>query len=379
VAAPTGVSGALASRWRRFDGADRLAGIDLARGLAVIGMFAAHLLWIPALTWSDPATWTDVANGRSSILFATLAGLSIGLVSGGRAPVDGERLSFVRARLAARAGLLWLLGLVLIATGVPVYVILPAYAVLFLLALPFLRLPARVLLPLAAGLALVLPVAQALLDDLPFWGTEVGEAVALLVGWHYPFTTWIVFVLCGLGLGRLDLRALRVQAALLVVGLVVAAAAYGLDAVSGADRDGEAASLWGAIWTARAHSTGLLEVVGSGGFAVAAIGLCLLLCRTALRWLFVPLRAVGAMPLTAYTAQILVWAGVAAAVLGATGDLADFRSLDPFWPMALGTIVGCTAWTVLVGRGPLEWAFDRLTRLIARASAPAPGPGAAPR
>ncbi|RWR17060.1 acyltransferase, partial [Microbacterium enclense] len=30
--------------WDRFDGPRRLVGIDLARGLAVIGMLAAHLL-----------------------------------------------------------------------------------------------------------------------------------------------------------------------------------------------------------------------------------------------------------------------------------------------------------------------------------------------
>lgn len=340
--------------------------MDLARGLAVIGMFAAHLLWIGPAEWTDPTSWTDVANGRSSILFATLAGVSIALVTGGRTPVAGAALGRVRGRLAVRAGALWLIGVALIATGVPVYVILPAYAVLFLLTLPFLPFGARILLPVAGALALVMPFVQVLLDALPVWQGEAGEALSLFLGWHYPFTTWIAFVLCGLGIGRLDLRAARVQAILVGVGVALAVAGYGLGAVSGAGADVEEETFWGAVWTARAHSTGLLEVVGSGGFALAVVGTCLLACRTWLRWIAIPLRAVGAMPLTAYAAQLVVWAVVATAVLGAPGDLADFRNLEPFWPMTAWTVVACTAWALLVGRGPLEWAVDRIARLIVR-------------
>ena len=45
------------------------------------------------------------------------------------------------------------IGIVLIATGVPVYVILPAYAILFLLALPLVSLGARALAPLTCSSA----------------------------------------------------------------------------------------------------------------------------------------------------------------------------------------------------------------------------------
>ena len=76
---------------------------------------------------------------------------------------------------------------------------------------------------------------------------------------------------------------------------------------------------------------------------------------------------VGAMPLTAYTAQIVIWAIVAAAVLGDTGDLVGFRELDPFWPLALSVLVASTAWALLIGRGPLEWILDTVSRAVARA------------
>ena len=44
------------------------------------------------------------------------------------------------------------------------------------------------------------------------------------------------------------------------------------------------------------------------GFALAVIGVCILIGGTRLRWLFWPVRVLGAMPLTAYTAHLLVWA-----------------------------------------------------------------------
>ncbi len=58
MAAPAGVTptDGTAQPSRRLLAADRLGGIDLARGPAVIGMVAAHLLVIPPLRWDDPGT-----------------------------------------------------------------------------------------------------------------------------------------------------------------------------------------------------------------------------------------------------------------------------------------------------------------------------------
>ncbi|MCR2794435.1 DUF1624 domain-containing protein [Microbacterium sp. zg.Y625] len=346
-----------------MNGPGRLAGIDLARGLAIVGMLAAHLLDGDA---PDTPTWAGVADGRSSILFATLAGVSLGIVTGGRQPLAGAAMRTARARLAVRAAALYAIGILLIATGVPVYVILPAYALLFLLGIPFTGLGSRALLCTAAVVALVMPFVQAWLDGAPFWGTAVGEQVALLVGWHYPFPVWIAFILAGMGLARLDLDVAATQLRLVFAGGVLAVVGYGVALVSGADEWAEASSLWGAVWTARPHSSGILEVIGSGGFAIAMIGACLLLCRTPLTWAVLPLRAAGAMPLTAYVAQLVVWAVWAWLALGSTEGLAEFRALHPFWPITLGILAGCTLWALLLGRGPLE----RLLALLARRAVP---------
>jgi len=363
VAAAPGLIPPTSRAWHRFDGPARLVGIDLARGLAVLGMLAAHLLTIDSFVLDDPDTWLDVVNGRSSILFATLAGVSIALVTGGARPLAGPARARAAARLALRGALLWGIGILLVLTGVPVYVILPAYALLFALSLPFLGLRAGRLLLAAVIVAAVMPWVYPFLDAAPIWGGLGGEDLQAFVGWAYPFPVWIAFLLAGMGVGRLDLRLLRVQVALTITGGVLAALGYGV-AIATAPAIADSGPYLAAVWTAEAHSSGLWEVVGSGGFAVAVIGLCLLVCRTPLRWVAIPLRAVGSMPLTAYVLQIVVWAVFAAVALGDTSDLAGVRDAGLFLPLTLGIVVGCTLWALLAGRGPLEAVIDGVVRRV---------------
>lgn len=213
---------------RYLDRPGRLPGIDLARGLAVIGMLAAHLLTLRDREWSDPSTWGALVNGRSSILFAVLAGVSVALVTGGAEPLPaGEPRRRARSALAVRAVLIWLIGLLLVATGVPVYVILPAYGALFLVALPLVGLRARALWVLAAVLALAMPWLQPAFDAAPVWQGESGEVLAAIVGWHYPATVWCAFLVAGMAAGRSGLGRGRTQAGLLTSGVVLAVVGYG--------------------------------------------------------------------------------------------------------------------------------------------------------
>ena len=352
------------ARWERLNGPARITGVDLARGLAVIGMLAAHLITMDPLVWTDSATWPAIVQGHSSILFATLAGVSIGIVTGGRTPRVGEPMSTARLRLVVRAVFLWVLGVLLITTGVPILVILPAYAILFLLAIPFTGFRSRTLFAIAGGLALVTPFLAAFADTLPLWDGDSGRFLELLIGWHYPFVSWIAFVVAGLAAARAGLGRTVVQVGLSAGGAALTIVAGVLDSLTGPETDAEPTNVWEAVWTAEAHSGGILEVVGSGGFALAVLGVCLLLCRTFVVWVVLPLRAVGSMPLSAYAGQILVWAGVAMAVLGQTNRLFAFRELEPFPAFALGTIVACTLWALTLGRGPLEWVSDALTRFM---------------
>ncbi len=368
----------MTSGWRSWNGPARLHGVDLARALAVLGMLAAHLLTIEdPFTLTRPETWIDLVNGRSSVLFALLAGVSLALVTGGLRPLGGPELSRARVRIAVRAAVLWVVGVLLIQTGVPVYVILPAYAILFLLALPALSAKPAALWGVAATVAVLVPWVLPVLDILPDGPGEIGETVSLLLGLAYPFPVWIAFLLAGIAIGRTDLRQPYTQIVLLSGGLAVAVGAALLSEVldgSGFLDDPYLAAVWSAV----PHSSGIIDVVGSAGVAASVLGGCLLICRTPLTWVLAPLRAVGSMPLTAYAGQILAWAVAALVLLGDTGDLFGFRELRPLGWFIAGTIVSCTVWAVLRGQGPLERALARLVAWLVPTDAAPPPPGAAP-
>ncbi|CAG7619003.1 heparan-alpha-glucosaminide N-acetyltransferase domain-containing protein [Leucobacter soli] len=351
----------IARNWHRLNGPGRVAGVDLARGLAVLGMLAAHLLWLGSLSWTEPSTWGSVVTGRSSILFAALAGVSLGLSTGGPTPPHGAGLGRARLRVTIRALLIWLLGVLLISFDVPAAIILPTYAIIFVLTLPLLAQRASRLFLAAAIVVLVTSPLIVWANASPWWESYKGWLLGLYIGWNYPFPLWIAFTLAGLGLARAGIRSRRVQWAALSVGALLAVAGYSLSPGPESSEQTAGRSFLEAWWTSDPHSSGVLEAIGSGGFAIAVIGLCLLL-RTGGRWpwLTFPLRSVGSMPLTAYVLQIVMWAVASMTLLGSAHEHA-FRDLDPFLPITIATVMLSVAWSLLVGQGPLEAALGRLS------------------
>ncbi|MFK3678488.1 heparan-alpha-glucosaminide N-acetyltransferase domain-containing protein [Microbacterium sp. NPDC090218] len=389
-------------RWfREFGRPPRILGLDVARGLAILGMAGAHIGETESFVWADPATWTDLVHGRSSILFALLAGVSIALMTGRSTLPERERIPSIRLNLVGRGAVIFLIGLALEMLNTPIAVILTLYGILYVAVIPFLRWRPWQLLLGAGVLALLGPALLAFLGAVmlhPF-GTGIGF---VLYG-TYPITVWMALVLGGMALGRLSVQRVRTAVVALVVGVVLAVVGYGLGGIGQAagvtgsvggsssfsdsafsdsgfsssaftDSGGGVVSVpsgWegypqalaesdplGAVLTAvfavEPHSGGTAEVLGSGGFALAVIALCLLLSRP-LRWVLLPLGALGSMPLTAYSAHVL-----SIVLVGGPGA---FFSSNAFWAAtAVGLLVVTTLWSMFFGRGPLE-------RLVGRGAA----------
>ena len=103
----------------------RLTGIDAARGAALLGMMATHLLptFGPAPGWEP--TWIGLTfSGRSSALFAVLAGVGLALATGKQAPRRGAELGAARGGVALRALVIAVVGLALGGLEVNVAIIL---------------------------------------------------------------------------------------------------------------------------------------------------------------------------------------------------------------------------------------------------------------
>mgnify|MGYP004512075717 CR=1 FL=1 len=347
----------------------RLLGLDVARGLAVLGMFGAHLGAPDDLVLTDPATWGAVVHGRSSILFAVLAGVSVALLSGGRSRFVGladerDRLFRARIRITVRALLIFLLGVGLTALGTNIIVILEYYAMMFLLALPTLRMTARSLFVLAGAWALLSPVVVLLLGTVAeaYGSAEDGLLVELLVTGGYPVIVWMSFLWFGMAIGRSDLRSTAVALRVGAAGVLLAVVGYGLGA---ATTDPSAPDIsttyggtpaiiepeWSALLGFEAHSGTTFEVLGSAGVAAAVIALCLLVARPARAVLF-PLESVGATALSTYSIHV-----VAYAVL-----FPDDEPTEWSWAwFALTALVLCTIWRLVLGRGPLERVVNLLS------------------
>jgi uncharacterized membrane protein YeiB len=354
----------------------RITGLDLARGLAVLGMFGAHVGVTEDLSWT-PSSWAAVAHGRPAALFAVLAGVSIGLLSGGMRPATGDDLVRARVRITVRAAWVFVIGGVLELFGTDVAVILSYYAVLFVLALPFLRWSPGRLLLVAAGLAVAAPPTALFLARRAVAADVETPATTLLFSGEYPALWWWTFLLIGLALARLDLTAARVPVILLLAGTTTAVAGYLLGWVStqvltggvpspGLEAGYESPGPWDPAWLSGAapHSGTPFWLFASAGVAVATIAVCLVVAD-ALPRLAHPVACVGAMALTVYSLQIVaLWAFQPDTPPGTAWGL-----------FAAAAVAGSVAWRRVAGHGPLErlltWSTDRAAGRVDRRDRPA--------
>ncbi|ORM33188.1 hypothetical protein BFL43_14705 [Williamsia sp. 1135] len=363
----------------KVDRTTRIPGVDVARALAVLGMFAAHILDLDDLRWTDPATYGSLVQGHSAVTFAVLAGVSIALVTGGTRPRTPEQLVIARHQLLVRACCIFLLGGLLQMLGTPILVILVMYSFLFVLALPLLRVPPQTLFIAAGVLAVVMPaIVPPLHAAIGAWGSPYNALSDILINGGYPALIWSAYLLLGLGLGRLDLRSPTVARRMIGFGAGIAAAAYLLSAAVvqlqdtvDPDRQFEPPSKFfapydnpgeGFRWTwsdllgllgADAHSGTPFDVFGSAGISMVVIGGCLILCPRPSPWNF-PLRATGTMALTVYSVHVVaIFALCSVTTRGTSGDY----PWQNFWTWLLFATVAIAAsscWIHRFGRGPLE-------------------------
>ncbi len=372
-------------------GTGRLVGLDLARGLAVFGMYAVHVGPAPGQD-GVIGFLMEPAQGRSSALFAVLAGFAVALITGRRTPKTGLAGRQAVAKVVIRAVILMALGTALTLTGTPVVPILAFYGLFFLLVLPLYRLGTKPLALIAVGWALVGP--QLLYALKPVVGGRVflsyGQAdgpVSLFFTGGYPALTWVPFVIAGMAVARCDLAAKAVRIRLALTGVALAVTAYGgswlavrlvpgaAEAVRKAEEGAGMSSMSSVspdsigifgdtpagMLASAPHSEATLSIVGATGVAILVITACLAAMEALprLRRPAGPVIAVGTMSLTAYVYHIVaIW-------------LLDTETLtvQPLY-ILLGFITSvtvlATVWSRFFRRGPLEWLMGRATGIARR-------------
>ena len=368
----------------------RIVGIDAARGLALLGMIAIHVM--PQATGDlEPTLIWRIAAGTSAALFAFLAG--VGLALGSRtARHSTVELAGARAALAARAGLILTLGMVLALIDIPANIILAYYGVMFLLAVPLLGFGARALSFLALGFATVGAVFSWLISDsLPGLGSydpslstlfsDPGATLsALLVTGVYPAIPWMTYLCAGMAVGKLDLRTLDCQLRLGITGAVLwlgswATSALLLGPLGGKDalvhstrhwlypgevdeilvfgpmEDVPMDSGWWQV-TLAPHSTTVFDLIHTLGIALLVLAAMLVLGQR-WGWFFRPLCIIGSMTLTLYSAHLLFLA---------TG-LGTNHPVASLWFQIGAALLLALLWRNISGfrQGPIELLTSRIS------------------
>lgn len=197
----------------------RLTGLDATRALAILGMFAAHIFDLFALDNSgslSPTFTGATANGRASVLFMVLAGISLALFARSLQGKGLTRQASVGV-LVRRALVIAVLGLLIGPANESIANILVHYGLLFLVLIPALYVPARALWVLSVSWLVIAPLvwrplaaaeaAQSLGHNPTFTDfAHPGLLLAdLLVTGYYPLLIWIGFGLLGIAVGKLPL------------------------------------------------------------------------------------------------------------------------------------------------------------------------------
>lgn len=185
----------------------RLLALDAIRGLAVIGMYIQHF----ALS-----EWSSFVSGNTMILFMLCSGISYTIMIQGMKQKAIE-LSAIRTRILARSVFIDLVGYLILMLNGPFGVVLQAYAMIFLLALPLTKCSTKMLAAISAVSFVACP-------PLMLIGMSLFEKVVLLrdiAGGPSSALAWFPVFTAGMVIGRLNLSNATTSVHLAVIGMII--------------------------------------------------------------------------------------------------------------------------------------------------------------
>lgn len=183
----------------------RILALDAARGLAVAGMYVQHF----ALT-----QWNSFVSGNTMILFMLCSGISYTIML---QHMQGKPASAVRTQVLARAVFLYFTGYTILLLNGPFGMVLPAYAMIVLLAFGLRDVPPARLAKLCGLFFVVCPVLMIIGQSLFFAVDLLGD----LFGGPLSALAWLPVFATGMWIGHQDLRQPGTQRTLIAVGLIL--------------------------------------------------------------------------------------------------------------------------------------------------------------
>jgi len=347
----------------------RIAGLDLARGIAVLNMIIINFVFTMA---GDPGglmyAITYVSERPFACAFVMLAGVGVSLAGS-----DPQRIPEVRVTVLRRALFFILLGY----SWIPIWDgdILHFFGFYMAIGCIFLARPSSWLWHVS-GWCVAGFVALYVswnywynwdMADLAYYGfwTPMGQLRNLLFNGFHPLLPWLGFYLVGMWLGRQKLADPRVRWRLGLVGFEVFAISFVLSLLILDRFDanlGDLLEYHPYLATLRElFSTELIPpspffVMSAGGFSVAFIMACLWIAERAPRAVW-PLVATGQLAFTLYMGHILLGIWPLEDTDEGMADPEVFLRVGAF---IVGSVIFSVLWRRFFARGPLEWVMRRL-------------------
>ncbi|HBR98089.1 MAG TPA: transporter [Gammaproteobacteria bacterium] len=340
----------------------RLAGLDLARFLALVGMVIVNFRLVMGVEETETTLGyaAGLLEGRAVAVFLILAGMGLGL---SYARNSGARFVVSTVKRAVFLFVLGMLNMLVFDADILHY-----YGLFFLLSLLLLGLSTE---RLALLIGVIVGVSIVMLFALDYdqgwdWKTYVYDDFWTVVGfvrhtffngWH-PVFPWMAFLLYGVMLSRVSLGARRTQVLMIVGGIVATVVAEMLS--------GWLAPLLGVsdpelslVAETDPVPPAPLYLLAASGIATALIGLCLLLAPVlkptgVLRWI----NPAGRQTLTLYIVHIYIGMGA----LEALGMFSGQSMGSVMAASLLFTVCAClyaTAWSRYAKHGPIEMVMRR--------------------
>ena len=353
----------------------RVAGFDIARALAILGMVIVNFKIAMNAETGSPLlmSFAHLFEGRASAVFVILAGIGITFMTNkSRVSSDSQSIYKSRVSLIKRGLLLIFIGLLY--TPIWQADILHFYGFYFLIASTVFMFNNRTLLLLSAVIVLVFPVLMLFFNYGKNWnwGTFVyenfwsidGMVRHILFNGFHPIFPWAAFLLFGMWLGRQDLTQQAVRQKLLLgsmVSLVLIEVAFYFIKLSIGDgsllemTENEVNFLFSISiipplpqYMISAASSAVITIVGclyfSDKFSESKIHKWL--CQT------------GKLSLTLYVAHVILGMGMLEYLGLLVNQTIDFSLFSALIFCVCG-IIFSVIWLKYFKAGPLEWLFRK--------------------
>ena len=357
----------------------RMAGIDLARAIALIGMVFVNYKYQMGADQAD-VLWlywlSDWIDGRPAVTFVILAGAGMSLlVNGCSRPGYLSRFAGPHLTILKRAVFLFIFGLLF--SRIWYADILHFYGVYFAAAVFIVNASDGVILILAGAVLLIslfvsihfnfsdLAAIESVWDP-KFW-TQRGFLEDLFVNGSYPVFPWMVYFMLGIWLGRKNLSDCRLQNKILLIaapGIIICELiAWLAESLLSDNPVFLITPLFTDFFDTSPFSLSLLSVFSASGTALVIIVLSMKLAKHAgpSRWLK-PFLASARMSLTWYVLHI----GVFQLFLIVSGLAETEIPLVFAWFSAaifcISAMLFSCYWINRFGQGPLEKILRRLSR-----------------